>query len=236
MRSWAQVETFADAGTRRRHARGPSLPSNALRAKPNKYYQMSEILMRFAGDAWSTTPALKSTASNNTISWRKHESVWGAGCPRPSGHRGAPQRAVRVQLGAPGELCGADHHAGGTHVAEAWLPGVPPYQDGLKRGAQAWAPGRADIPPDGRAVVQVPPKEGECGMGSVGRCRVGTWPTRTLAYGAVQGPWREEVLPHLLPFLHDTNMQHTAAMLQQRNLALPLTLYDNAYGRDPARS
>ncbi len=49
-----------------------------------------------------------------------------------------------------------------------------------------------------------------------------------------QGEEREAVLPHLLTFLHDNGMRHTAAMLQQRNLPLPLTLYNNAYGSGAA--
>ncbi len=42
-----------------------------------------------------------------------------------------------------------------------------------------------------------------------------------LTDGAGQGAEREEVLPHLLPFLHDTGMQHTAAMLQSQTEAGP---------------
>ncbi len=45
-----------------------------------------------------------------------------------------------------------------------------------------------------------------------------------LTDGAGQGAEREEMLSHLLPFLHDSGMQHTAAMLQQQNRALPLPL------------
>ncbi len=80
---------------------------------------------------------------------------------------GAAKRAVRVQLGAPGERCGADHHAGHAHVAGAWLPGVPPYQGGLKGGAQAWATGRADTQTGSRAAAKVQPEQG--GMGA-SRC------------------------------------------------------------------